>query len=91
MDIRLYNSESTRLTADHDGDNFVDVTSMSSDGDMSVGLYTLNNQYIEIRKKDNKLQLFKFKSKASKKYINFGYWQDAEVVFSFNPTGKDAT
>ncbi len=45
--------------------------------------------YIEVRKKDREINVFQFPKKAYKKEYDFGWWEDAEVVFSYNEKGKD--
>jgi hypothetical protein len=39
---------------------------------------------MEIRRKANQVKTFYFESKRHKKEFDFGYWEDAEVIFAFN-------
>jgi hypothetical protein len=40
--------------------------------------------YIEIRQKENKIRVFSFQKKSYKKECDFGWWEDAEVVYAMN-------
>ena len=65
-------------------DNFLDITCLASQVGLRVTNWTTRKQYIEIRKKDNQVAMFVFPKKGYKKEIDFGYWEDAEVVYSIN-------
>jgi len=82
MKIRLEPEDNIRVVADHKGNNFADVKSISNDS-MAITLHCLF-QYIELRKKDGILQVFTFPNKAAKKGIDLGWWADAEVVYAVN-------
>ena len=84
MEIKLHSPDSLRVEATISGvtGNFIDL---STDGltNVAIDLYP-SFYYIEIRQKDGFLKLFTFPKKSMKKCYDFGYWDDAEVVFSNN-------
>ena len=82
MDIKLSQDDTFRIYADNKGNNFIDVLQFGYDA-MAVDMFT-NFQYIEIRKKHDIIRVFSFKKKSHKKECDFGWWEDAEVVFSIN-------
>lgn len=81
--LRLYPTERIRITADYKDNSFIDVSGHKDELGMSIELYP-TMQYIEIRKKGGVLRQFIFEKKGHKKYYDFGYWGDAEVIFSIN-------
>ena len=81
--LKLNSGERMRITADHKEDNFIDVRGLKEDTGMSIEFYP-TMQYIEIRKKGEVCKQFMFGKKGDKKYYDFGYWEDAEVIFSLN-------
>ena len=83
MDIRLFQKQGVRLKTHH---SFVDVKYI---GYESLAIDMHFQEYIEIRKKEGHLRIFQFPKKSYKKECEFGYWEDAEVVFSYNLNGKD--
>ena len=81
--IQLYSKDRVRITSGYKKNNFIDVSGHDDELCMSVEFYP-TMQYIEIRKKSNVCKQFLFKKKGDKKYFNFGYWEDAEVIFALN-------
>lgn len=91
MQLSLHGNERIRIAERTDSNNncFIDVElPENSYRAISADFYGQNG-YIEIRKKDGDLKIYQFKKKSHKKEIDFGYWEDAEVVYSFNREGKD--
>ena len=82
MDLRIRQDDNLRIYADHKQQNFIDVHQVGYEG-MAIDLFT-SFQYIEIRKKNTQLRVFTFTKKSMKKECDFGWWDDAEVVFSIN-------
>lgn len=87
MNLRLNSNEKIRINSDYKSENFVDISSLKDEIGMSIDLYSLHH-YIEIRKKDNSTKMFLFKHKSDKKYYDFEWWSDAEVIFALNDTKK---
>ena len=88
MDLRLENSEEVRITGDSKCANFIDVGSTGNEMAITVDAYTWRH-YIEIRKKEGNVRMFLFKKKGYKKDYNFGYWENAEVIFALNEVNHD--
>jgi hypothetical protein len=86
MDIILHGSERTRVETKYSSDihNFVDISSLKDCAGLCISNWSLSQQYIEIRKKNNQLAMFVFNSKGIKHQVDLEYWADAEVVFSIN-------
>ena len=82
MDIKLQREDSFRITADHRGNNFIDVAQVGYES-MAVDLFA-HFVYIEIRKKEDRLRVFTFAKKSLKKECDFGWWGNADVVFALN-------
>ena len=82
MEIKLNQSDRFRVVCDHEKDNFIDIGQIGFEA-MYVDLYT-RFQYIEIRKKECVMRVFLFKKKSHKKECDFGWWADADVVYSIN-------
>ena len=83
MEIRLYNKDRLRIKADTDGDNFINVSTDVNLESLTVDIYPIFH-YIEMRLKNDTMQMFLFKKKSHKKHYDFGYFKDAEVVYSLN-------
>ena len=81
--LRLNSEERMRITADYKENNFIDVCGHKDELGMSIEFYP-TMQYIEIRKKGGVCKQFMFEKKGHKKHYDFGYWEDAEVIFSLN-------
>lgn len=81
--IRLYHNDRIRIFGDFENNNFIDVSGCKDEDAITVDLYP-HFHYIEMRKKDNICKLFMFKKKGLKKHFDFGWWKDAEVVYSLN-------
>ena len=86
METRLYHKERIRISVDHKHNTFVDVSHLNYEC-LSVDFYAFN--YHELRQKEDHIKMFSWDKKAYKKELDFGWWEDAEVVWSFNREGKD--
>lgn len=84
MNIKLYKDDNLRIYGDHNQNNFIDVKSVGYES-LSVDFFS-SFVYIEIRKKESKLRVFTFNKKSHKKECDFGWWEDAEVVYALNNT-----
>lgn len=82
-ELRLYDKEIIRVTNNYKGDVFIDVETLKGVQGLGVQFYP-SMQYVEIRKKEGFYKQFMFPNKRSKKYFDFGYWDDADVIFSIN-------
>ena len=82
MRIQLYGNDDLRIDGSSDKSHFVDIDRVGYDG-IGLTLFTMY-QYIEIRKKDDKIKVFNFKRKSDKRDCDFGWWEDAEVIYSIN-------
>ena len=87
MNLRLQHKESIRIVGDCKENNFIDVSGVGYES-LAIDLFG-TFQYIEIRKKETQLRVFTFIKKSYKKECDFGWWEDAEVVYSLNLNGKD--
>jgi hypothetical protein len=85
MDIQLQGKESIRVKT-YSGP-FIDIRHIDYES-LAVDLYAFQG-YIELRQKDRQFRLFQFPKKSYKKDHDFGWWKDAEVIFSYNENGKD--
>lgn len=85
--IQLYAEEKVRVTTDYKEDNYIDISSHPHEIGMTIDFYPCH-QYLEIRKKGGVCREFLFKKKGEKKYFDFGYWEDAEVIFALNEVKK---
>lgn len=83
MQVRLYSEQKVRVTTGHEENNFIDVKAGKWERGIEVS-FLRSNQYFEVRKKDGFMASFYFENKNHKKDYDFGWWQDAEVVFSNN-------
>ncbi len=89
MHLKIYKDESIRVETPHsDTEIFVDVRQVGYQS-LAVDFYGFQG-YIEIRKKENHVRVFQFPKKSYKKECDFGWWEDAEVIFSYNENGKDS-
>lgn len=86
MDIKLTPKERCRIHSSFSCDNFIDIT--SENHIISLEAYP-RNHYIEIRKKEGYTRMYFFKKKSYKEGYDFGYWDDAEVVFALNNVRHD--
>ena len=82
MDLRIRKDDNLRIHSDYEQQNFIDINQVGYES-MAIDLFT-HFQYIEIRKKKDMLRVFTFTKKSMKKECDFGWWDDAEVVFSVN-------
>jgi hypothetical protein len=89
MNIKLNSKDRFRVYADYEENNFIDIAQEEYES-MSVNAFT-SFQYIEIRKKEGQLRIYFFKKKSHKKECQFGWWEDAEVVFALNDTKRNIT
>lgn len=81
MELSMNSGDSIRLKNYHTG--FIDCTSECHE--MVLGVSFLKGYiYMEIRQKGGQVKTFYFRKKSHKKDCDLGYWQDAEVIFSFN-------
>lgn len=81
MEIHLDSEDRIRINADEQF-NFIDIYHEFY-GNMSIDLHP-GLHYIEIRRKDYQEKMFFFPKKSYKKDFDFGWWEDAEVVYSVN-------
>jgi hypothetical protein len=65
------------------GNNFVEIYGMDNEIGLMVDFFPTFH-YIEIREKNGSMKTFLFNKKSMKKEHDFGWWADAEVVFSRN-------
>lgn len=82
MHLKLRRDDHFRVSCDSDENNFIDIQQVGYEA-MAMNLFPLFH-YIEIRSKDNNLRLFTFKKKSHKKEYDFGNWENAEIVFTWN-------
>ena len=88
MELHLNSEQRIRLTTGSGKKIFVDVT--GEKWEQSLGISFLCSQvYFEVRKKDGQIKSFHFQSKRHKRYFDFEWWSDAEVVFSNNDVKHD--
>ncbi len=86
MNLKLYQDENIRIETPHSG-IFTEVRYVGYET-LAVDLYGFQG-YIEIRKRNDNIRVFHFPQKFYKKECDFGFWEDAEIVFSYNKNGKD--
>ena len=81
MKVQMYNEQRIDLTHSYFGES----TSLriKSEKGISVDFFTYE-VYMEVRKKGNQIKTFYFPRKSVKKDFDFGWWEDAEVVYSNN-------
>jgi len=82
-EIKLQSKDRIRVYADYEKDNFIDVSGEVMESCIGVEFYPWR-QYVEIRKKDSVCKMFLFKNLQDKKDYNYGYWEDAEVIFTIS-------
>lgn len=87
MDIRLRTTESIRVIGDSKQDNFIDIIGIN-DGAMCQELYP-RFVNIEIRIKDNRIRLYTFPTEYSRLDCDFGWWDDAEILFTSSSIERD--
>lgn len=84
MELKLNSSENIRLiTGSNKYGNFIDCSAEYQESALSVS-FLCSQTYMEIRRKANQVKTFYFESKRHKKEFNFGYWEYAEIIFTFN-------
>lgn len=83
MEVKLQSKDTFRVNGDYSNCcNFIDI---SKEGFSGIGMCLFTSfQYIEIRKKKDMIKVFTFPKKSHKKEHDFGYWEDAEIVFTLN-------
>ncbi len=86
MNIQLHSKESLRISTNQNN-NFIDVMGEQDEAALAVCIYP-RFHYIEMREKEGHIKIFLFKNKGVKKYIDLGWWSDAEVVFAKNEVIK---
>ena len=86
METKLFSNESIRIDSYlfSASLNFIDVKSLKDNIGLRVTNYSLDYQYIEIRRKNSQIALFLFSKKSLKKEVDFGWWGDAEVILAIN-------
>lgn len=82
MDLKLRNSDSIRVIGDDKKNNFINILGVGNNS-LAIDFIPIF-YYIEIRKKENMIRVFTFPKKSYKKECDFGWWEDAEVVYSLN-------
>lgn len=83
MDLRLHSTDKIRLVTGSSKNNFIDCSAEYQEMALTVS-FLCSQTYMEIRRKANQVKTFYFESKRHKKEFEFGYWEDAEVIFAFN-------
>lgn len=83
METRLNSQQKFRVTTGASKKNFIDIKSGLLEQALEVSFLT-HKQYMEVRKKSGHICTFYFESKRHKKDYDFGWWEDAEVVFANN-------
>jgi len=78
--INIFN-ESLRIH-NHD-ENYIDVEASAGYGDLQVqlGFHEMDKQIAQIRCKEGRYKLFQFKDEDWMNDFNFGWWDDAKVVW----------
>tara|TARA_R110000851_G_scaffold259046_1_gene411534 strand:- start:340 stop:618 length:279 start_codon:yes stop_codon:yes gene_type:complete len=83
MEIRVREKDRIGIEGgEYNMNNFIDVSKAGFSG-LAMTLFC-GYQYIEIRKKQDQITVFTFSKKSLKKEYDFGFWDDAEVVYSLN-------
>lgn len=82
MDLKLYTGDYVRVYA-KDEDHFIDVLIAPEDNTVIVDLYP-RFYLIEIREKDHQVRIFSFKTELDKLDYYYGWWEDAEIIYSKN-------
>jgi len=82
MEILVRANDKFRLSCDG-GNNFIDIHGVNSEMGVLVNGYP-RFHYIEIREKEGEIATFYLKKKSIKKDIDFGWWDDAEIIFTKN-------
>ena len=82
MRIKLDNKDKIRIVGDNKELNFIDTQVVGYES-LAIDLYT-SFYYIEIRKKESQIRVFTFPKKSYKKECDFGWWEDAEVIYALN-------
>ena len=89
MELRLNPSDRIRITTGSQRlSKFIDAASEKAEIALSVS-FLCSQTYFEVRKKDGQIKCFFFEKKGHKKYFDFGWWNDAEVVFANNDVRQD--
>lgn len=84
MDLKLNSSDTIRLvTGSGSKKNFIDCSSECQEMALTVSFLT-SQCYMEIRRKSGQVKTFYFEHKTDINEFDFGYWNDAEVIFAFN-------
>lgn len=83
MELRLYSEQKIRIVTGYQKNNYVDIKSGKNEDSICINFLS-TNQYMEVRKKDGMIATFYFERKSHKKFHDFGWWQDAEVIFANN-------
>jgi hypothetical protein len=83
MELKLYSKDKIRLITGSSNNNFIDCVSEHQEAALTVS-FLPSQTYMEIRKKANQVKIFYFENKKHKKEFDFGYWEDAEVIFALN-------
>lgn len=81
--IKLDSTDRIRIYGNFREETFIDICGHKDELGMSLDLYPTMS-YIEIRKKGGVCKMFMFEKKSHKKFFDFGFWSDAEVIFSLN-------
>ena len=83
MKIKLNQNDNLTIETGSNDENWVTVASGKWESCLAVG-FLKSNQYLEIRKKQELTNCFFFENKRAKKEFDFGWWSDAEIIFSLN-------
>ena len=83
MNLKLHSTDNIRLTTGSKDCIFLDIRSEHQEQSLTV-MFLTSHQYMEVRKKNGQVKTFYFENKGTKKYFDFEYWSDAEVIFAFN-------
>lgn len=82
MEIRPGSKQKLKITTGTTN-NWIDIRCGEWEQALEVS-FLCAQQYLEIRKKAGYICSFYFQNKRQKKDYDFGWWEDAEVIFANN-------
>ena len=85
MDLRLQSKERIRVVADDERNNFVDIEGHYWGEVIKVDIYPAFH-YVEIREKNRSYRIFLFKEEVQKEQFDYGYYENAKVIFTIKKT-----
>ena len=84
-ELQLFAKEKIRVTTDYTNEVFINVESLHGEDGMAIDFSSINReltQPIEVRQKMGGTRLFIFKSNHYKNDFDFGWWEDAKIIYS---------